>query len=297
MSGEGAHSLDLIQRWFQSVITHPGGTEEGIQAQEAQELIELLPGEAEKVIERSIRLSSLERLSIYSNAYFARLIECLGNCFPVLKQALGATVFDSFAIEYLQQYPSCSYTLDHLGENFCGFLTDTRPDPKDGTDGVDWPDFLIDLSTLEWTIAKVFDGPGVEGQDLLRPESLQAFLPERFAESRIVPVVCLRLLAFRYPVSTYYTAVRRNAEKGLEPIPEPKAERVAVFRRDFVVRRYPLTEPQLALLEKLQAGATVGEAIAAASAGTDLDDNSLAGHLQAWFRFWAAEGFFASVSI
>lgn len=294
MKGE-PRSLDVVQRWFQAVVTHPAGVQGGAASAEAQELIRLNRGELEAVVRRSRNLTAAERLSIYANAYYARLLECLGACYPILKQAVGDEVFDSFAFEYLQRYPSRSYTLDRLGENFARFLDETRPERGAGG-AVDWPDFLIDLATLEWTIAKVFDGPGVEGQALLTPETLQAFPAERFAEARLVPVVCLRLLTFRYPVNAYYTAARHAAEGEEIPVPEPSPERVAILRRDFVVRRYPLSPSQFALLHETQAGATVGEAIAAAAEASDLDDDALAAELRTWFRFWSAEGFFQALA-
>lgn len=283
-------SLDVVQRWFQAVVSHPDGVEGGAASPEAQELIRLNRGDLEAVVRRSRNLTAAERLSIYANAYYSRLLECLGANYPILKQALGEEVFDSFAFEYLQRCPSRSYTLDHLGERFAQFLAETRPEDDEE---VGWPDFLIDLATFEWTIAKVFDGPGAEGRTLLTPEALQSFPAGRFAEARLVPVPCLRVLAFRFPVNAYYTAARRDEEV---PIPEPGEEHVAVTRRDFIVRRYPLTPPQYALLEAILAGASVGEAIAAAAAATDLDDEAFAAELRAWFRFWVAEGFFVSVA-
>ncbi len=286
-------SLDVVQRWFQAVVSHPAGIEGGAASEEAQELIRLNRGELEAVIRRSKNLTAAERISIYANAYYSRLLECLGANYPILKQALGEEVFDSFAFEYLQQYPSRSYTLDHLGERFAQFLDETRPE-EDPTDSEEagWPDFLIDLATFEWAIAKVFDGPGVEGRTLLMPEALQSFPPERFAEARLVPVPCLHVFTFRFPVNAYYTAARRQDEV---PVPEPGEEHVALTRRDFIVRRYPLTTPQQALLRAILAGTTVGEAIEAAAAASDLDDEALAAELRAWFRFWVAEGFFLSV--
>jgi hypothetical protein len=290
---EDGPPLDTVQRWFQAVVTHPAGVAEGAAAEEAQGLIRLDRDALEAVVRRSRNLTAEERLSIYANAYWARLLECLGDCFPVLRAALGEEVFDGFAFEYLQRYPSRSYTLDRLGERFPQFLEETRP-PK-VTQEVGWPDFLIDLARFEWTLAKVFDGPGVEGQRLLSHDDLQSVLPERFAAARLVPVVCLRLLTSRYPVNAYYTAVR-HAEEGEEvPIPESAEERVAILRRDFVVRRYTLSRPQHTLLESVLAGAPVGEALAAAAAqpeNAELDDDALAASFQAWFRFWTAEGFF-----
>lgn len=288
MSGS-TRSLDVVQRWFQAVVTHPEGVEGGAESEEAQRLIRLQRGELEAVIRRSNSLTAAERMAIYANAYYARLLECMEAWFPVLKSALGEEVFNGFAFEYLQQYPSKSYTLDRLGENFARFLDETRPDPEEGS----WPDFLIDLATLEWNIHQVFDGPGVEFQPLLTAEALQAFPAERFAESRLVPVPCLRLLSFRYPVNAYYTAARADEEV---PLPDPEPERVALSRREFVVRRYPLDPAQCALLEKILAGATVGEAIAAAAEASGMNDDALAAGLQEWFRLWVAEGFFQAIS-
>jgi hypothetical protein len=288
----------VVQRWFQAVITHPDGVEGGAESEEAQRLIRLKRGELEAVIGRSRDLTAAERMGIYANAYYARLLECLAAYFPMLQKTLGEEIFEGFAFEYLQQYPSKSYTLDRLGENFARFLEETRPEPEEWEEpgAVGWPDFLIDLAVLEHAINRVFDGPGVEGQPLLTAEALRSFPAERFAEARLVPVPCLRLLTFRFPVNAYYTAIRR-AEEGEEvPVPDPEPEHLALTRRDFVVRRYPLNSAQHALLEKILAGAPVGEALAAAAETSGLEDDALAAELQSWFRLWVAEGFFQSIA-
>src|SRR5258707_9350668 len=159
-----AHDLGQIQRWMQATIMNPVGVAEGIASPEARSHINVGPDEAEAVVTRSRALSALERLAIYSYAYYARLLECLREEFPVLKHALGEEVFDAFAVGYLEKYPSRSYTLFQLGVNFPRFLAETRPD-READEGVaaEWPDFLIDLATLERTFSEVFDGPGVEG--------------------------------------------------------------------------------------------------------------------------------------
>src|SRR6516225_11362495 len=119
--------LGQIQRWMQAAIMHPAGVAEGIASAEARGHIDVGPDEAESVVTRSRALTALDRLAIYGYAYYARLLECLREEFPVLKHALGAEVFDAFAAEYLQQYPSRSYTLLQLGANFPRFLAETRP--------------------------------------------------------------------------------------------------------------------------------------------------------------------------
>jgi hypothetical protein len=292
--------LDVVQQWFQAVITHPGGVAGGLGAEEAQRRLAVGPGELASVIAPSRNLSAEERLGIYAHAYYSRLLECLADSFPVLARALGEEVFQSFAFEYLQRHPSRSYTLDRLGEDFPRFLDETRPAAADADiDAADpaptWPDFLIDLASLEWAIARVFDGPGVEGQQLLRPEDLEALGAERFAAARLRPVVCLRLLTFRYPVNAYYTAARRASEGEEVPLPDPVPEHVALTRVDFVVHRHSLTPTGYALLAVLEAGGTVAAAIAAAAARSRASDEELAAEVREAFRRFAALGFFQAV--
>ncbi len=123
--------LGKVQRWMQAVIMHPEGVEAGLDSSTARDHINVPPEQVEDVISRSKALSSVERLSIYANAYYARLLECLGEEFPVLKQTLGEETFETFAFAYLQTYPSQSYTLNQLGANFAAFLIETRPNAAD----------------------------------------------------------------------------------------------------------------------------------------------------------------------
>src|SRR5690348_9320961 len=103
--------LGPVPRWMQAVIMHPDGFDAGLASEAARQHLDVAPEDVEKVVTRSISQTSVERLSIYANAYYARLLECLGEEFPVLKQTLGEETFDAFAFDYLQQYPSQSYTL------------------------------------------------------------------------------------------------------------------------------------------------------------------------------------------
>jgi hypothetical protein len=285
--------LGQIQRWMQAVLMHPVGVAAGVASAEARRHLDVGPDGAEKVVTRSQALTAVERLEIYAYAYYARLLECLREEFPVLMHALTQEIFDAFAVGYLQAYPSRSYTLLRLGANFPRFLAETRPE-EGGGEGLspDWPDFLIDLATLELTFNEVFDGPGVEGERLLDADQLRAIPAEGLAKARLVGVSCLRLLPLRYPVHRYFTAVRRSQD----PVPPAAAETyLAVTRRRYVVRHYELSPPAYQLLRALLAGQSVGEAIerAAEAAGHDLD--GFGGKLRTWFHDWAAEGFFRAV--
>ena len=114
----------------------------------------------------------------------------------------------------------------------------------------------------------------------MTPQSILTFVPG------------FHLLAFRYPVSSYYTAWKHNEAPSL---PEPQAQFIALFRRDYNVRRHELTHIQHALLVRLQAGETLEQALASiapqALAGGQTPD-TLAVDLREWFEQWTRGGFF-----
>jgi hypothetical protein len=288
-------TLDQIERWMQSVIVHPGGAREGVASPAAQQIIGIAPDNVETVVTRSRALTGLERLEIYNRAYFARLLECLREEFPGFLHAVGEEAFAEFAVDYLHKYPSTSYTLNDLGTRFPRYLAETRPgDEGKKKKGAGWPDFLVDLATLELTYSQVFDGPGVEGQPLFDVARLQAVTPETWPEARLVPVPCLRLLHLRFPVHKFLTAVRQRKETVF---PRPRTTFLAVTRRDHVIRRYALSRVQYVLLGGLAVGQAVGQAIREAAAVAAWDPDQLAARLREWFHNWTAEGFFQEVEL
>jgi hypothetical protein len=290
--------LSEVQRWMQAVITHPDGVLAGTQSDAARQHLEVAPEDLQAVIARSRNQTSEERLAIYHNAYFARLLECLRNIYPMVAKTLGEEAFDALAVGYLQSYPSHSYTLDRLGDRFASYLAETRPDlDRAGQPTETWPDFMIDLARLEWNIGEVFDGPGVEGQATLSAEQLLAIDADRWPAVRLMPAPCLRLLSFEFQVNDYFTALRQSGDDAdPPPLPQPEGSWLALWRRDFVVRRHALDREQYELLTALMSAQPIGVAIEqfAATAITNLDE--LAGRLQSWFRTWTAAGFFVALA-
>ena len=283
-----AHDLATIQAWMQSVITHRTGVIDGIASADARALIDLPPADIEQVIGRSSQQTSVERLEIYSGAYFARLLECLRAEYPIMAQAMGTELFDEFAVEYLERYPSQSYTLNDLGANFARFLAETRPTATDEDNS--WLDFLVDLAKLEWCFAEVFDGPGAENLRLLGLDQLQGFDADSWAETRLRAVSCLRILRLDFPVQVYYRAIRDRAE-AVPPDRGPTW--LAVSRRNYVVRHHTMAPAEAEILEAILAGTTVGEAIGRAAAPSDFA--AFAEDLRRWFHHWTAEGFFLAI--
>ncbi|MDA0833824.1 MAG: DNA-binding domain-containing protein [Planctomycetota bacterium] len=257
-------TLNDIQRWMQQIILHPAGVVDGLETGIANDVLAMTPENLETVIERSRNLSSVERLQIYNQAYFARLMECLRAEFPSLCHALGDSVFDGFAFEYLKRYPSNSYTLGELGRNFPPFLAETRRETFEGSADAGWTDFIIDLARLERLYADVFDGPGIEGQPPFLWDQFRSIDPDDFPRVYVQLNPAFRTIELKYPVQLYITAARqfdRTPSKTPLRIPDPCVTWLAVTRRDYVVHRGPLLKRQYVLLQALQEGVSLDTAV------------------------------------
>ena len=225
----------------------------------------------------------------------------MGDTFPVLKATLGEPAFSGFVFAYLQEYPSRSYTLSKLGENFVRFLETTRPNDssEQGADGdgslpPGWPHFLIDLARFEWTIAEVFDAPGTERIQTLEDVTAEKIGSADFGALRFTMAPNLRLLTTRFPLNDYYTSVRRAPEGPTVP-PAPATSYIAVTRRDYIVRRHDLDHTQYILLTELQRGRRLIEALERAASVCEVDDDQLAARLSDWFEYWIRNQFIVGI--
>jgi hypothetical protein len=274
-------SLAALQRWMLAAITRP--TPRQILAD-----TQSLPGEppvdlpVDQVLRASRAQTADERLAIYQSAYFARLIEVMRELFPCLRQAVGDEVFDQFALGYLVAQPPTSYTLARLADRFVEHLAQSEPPDAP------WAGFLSELAALERAIDETFDGPGPEDVPPLNWNPGQFPDP---ANLRLVPAIGWRLLAFQYPVSTYYTSWKKG-EAAQWPAPQPQY--VALQRRDYVVRRHELTSSQHAVLTRLASGMDLAGALDLLANDEHHPPPSSA-DIQQWFTQWAASGFFAGV--
>lgn len=258
--------LRRLQRWLGAAIAGVGP-------------VDPPPGGAGAALRSTVQLPAERRLELYARSHRLRLLAAMRVTYPGLRHLLGAELFDDFALDYLRARPSRSPALQRLGEGFPEHLAATRPD-ADGAPET-WPQLIVDLATLEWTFAKVYDAPGLEGDRLLPSAALPAEPDAAWLAARVEPSPCLRLLRTSFPVGAYLSAVRR----GEEPAPPgPAASFAGVCRREFAVTLTPLAPGTYLMLDRLLAGARLGEAAAAAGLGTE----------EAWrlVRAWADAAFF-----
>lgn len=285
MSAPRTLELVELQRWLCDAVT-PGGGGSDAAATNGERGAGSIS--VDTVVRATAGQSAAERLAVYRRGYIERLLECMRATYPGLRHALGADLFDDFAVDYLRAHPSRSYTLLNLGRLFPHHMSTTRPDRDPLLETEEpWPDLIVDLARLERLVTEIYDGPGLED----RPPGCAAAVPEdlqaRWAEAVVEPAPSLRLLESTYPVGRYLLSYYRGQAPAL-PLPEP--DFLALGRRNYVVQLHVLTSASFVVLKSLMSGATLGTA--AHRAGVPLDRRAWA-----WFRGWMVSGLIADVSV
>jgi len=274
--------LDQIERWMQALIMDPDGVRCGLRSQAASNILPCTEDSLEGLVLPSKQLDSVERLSIYGNMYFSRLIEILAEEFPTVQCLFGKELFGKVVRHYVVRHPSTHYSLTRLGSKFPGYLANEADDLPDR-------EFAADVATVERAMEEVFDARRVEP---IQFEELTAIPIERWGDVRLKTTPALRLLQLDYPVNIFITAVREDRHMD---IPAAAPAFVAVYRHNYRVWRIDLDAQRFTLLATLLQGGSLGSALDLCASLPEADPASLMDAVSGWFREWTSEGLFCGV--
>ena len=216
-----ALSLREAQSWFKAVVTHPENVQAGVAAGNR---------DVERVITPGPRMSAMQRLGAYHYAYWARLIECLADDFPVMQYAIGEHAFDELCRAYIVEHPSSHPSLNFFGKHMPSFLR-TFETTSFSTS------FASDLASLEWALLEVLHAPTAPALSL---DALSAVPVDGWGGARLPPSEAARLLRFDYPVNAYLQAFRKG---GAPEVPARSPSATVIYRSGLAIWRMDLTPP------------------------------------------------------
>ncbi len=267
-------------------------------------------------------LPAVERLDIYANMYFYRLLDCLAEDFPKTLAAVGPARFHNLVTDYLLRHPSEHPSLRYLGQRLPHFMT-THPLLGE------FP-HLADLARLEWARADVFDAPDVRP---LSRDTLARLPQDRAGDAKFTLIPAFALLRFDHEVVGLWrrlddragghgdTAATGGAaihgggsgnaareapgpddspsggDPGPPSLPAPARRRTAarVWRRDFIVYHCSLDEEESRCLELAQSGESIGRICQQLAAGRSLAKaTARAGRM---IQSWLEDGILAEVAL
>lgn len=266
-------SLTETQHLLRRLITAPEGA-----AALAEQDPRTAAGAAE-LVAGDDRLSALERVEIYANMYFYRLLDAVKEDYPAVLAMIGDDEFHNLITDYLLAHPPSHPSLRYAGQHLAGFLAGHRLSQQ--------RPYLSDLARLEWAILDSFDAPD---SPLVSAAAMEAMEPRHWEEARFHATPSVQLLSFEWNADE----IRRRARAG-EPIEVPSRAPtwVRVWRRESSVYHRPVDGLELVCLRRFLAGdalAAVCE-LAAERAG----EERAAALVVSLLRRWLDDGLFASV--
>ena len=250
---------------------------------------------AEKFIKPNDRLTAFERLQIYNQQYWWRLLGAFAEDFRGVRAVLGERKFDKLATAYLEQHGSTSWTLRNLGSKLVAFLEENPKLTHPRTA------LAVDVARVEWARVLAFDEPS---RKVVAPEKLARIAPDRL---RLALQPYIVLLDLAHPVDDLmrrlkraeFSAVSNAVSSAVKRRSRPLAVRrsptpiyLAVHRLNESVYFKRHDREAHALLLALRDGATLDAACETAFADSEESPEKCAAKIREWFSRWAEFGWF-----
>ena len=268
-------TLDELERWFQGEITSPHEARTRKNADKH--------GAARERVRPSRQLTPEQRVAIYSEMYFSRLYEVLGEEFPSTRQLCGPVEFERLVRAYLREHPSRNYSLNPLGRKLPEFLAGPFKIPKKA--------LLYDVARLENSISIVFEAAP---STLLRPEDVAKIPADAWDKARPRLIDALELHSFEHRANDIVRALRKGEEL---PSLARRRTQTVVWRKEWVVWRANVDEPMFAVLKALREGRTLTEAIESGARHFHGAAEELQARISRSFGEWISDGLFARVDL
>ncbi len=227
--------LEALQALLYRLITAPEGVAAGLAAESASE-----PEMLEHLIESDDRLSATERLEIYANAYFYRILDCLKEDFPATLATLGPDDFHNLITAYLIEYPPTEPSISYAGRHLAEFLRHHSMRAMIER----WP-FIAELARLERTQIEVFHAAQAEALDA---EAMRSISPDDWPALAMRTHPALAIVDCEWRVDELLREVEAAGGENDRPLGAPAHAPVSVlvWRQNSRVHYRSLERPERA---------------------------------------------------
>jgi len=278
-------ALSEIQQAITGALFRPLTDTEGMQTAAAPV--------AERFIKPNDRLTSFERLQIYNQQYWWRILGAFGEDFRGLRAVLGESKFDRLAVAYIEAHGSTSWNLRNIGANLVPYL-EKHPELTHPRSTL-----ALDVARVEWARVLAFDDPE---KPRLTARQIAKTAPDHLG---LQPY--LSLLELHHPIDEMMRTLKRteiSAMSNAVAATHTRRRKVVTVRRrrtpiHLAVHRvnysvyYKRLDPEAyRLLVALRDGSTLEDACSIAFAGSKELPAQSAARIQEWFARWMEFGWF-----
>ena len=185
-----------------------------------------------------------DRVAIYANGFYSRLQEALTSDYNTLATLMGEDEFSTMCRNYMDLYPSYSYSLNFFGQNLSQFLTETSPYHKKA--------YLAEIAAFEWAEAQSITASEAK---LLLVTDLQSMPTSQWPEMKFYLHPSCKILTMHWNSLSIL-----EASRSCNPIPRPRKLKVPlsvlVWRHQLEMRYYKLDRLEHIMLKAIKGQAS-----------------------------------------
>ncbi len=267
-----------IQQWFASIITRPIDNESRMMpiSPSGRPMTE----EAEEFIAPSSKLSSDQRIQIYNQQYWWRLLTILQHNFPTLARLFGYSDFNrSFGFPFLSSHPSRDWSIGKLGEGLPQWIAE-HYNAKDKP-------LVHTAAELDWAFQELFL--------VVPPTPLQASL--ELLTKKLTLQKHIRLFACPFDIFTFrQELLKKDVDYWLEadfpPLLKQRHYHFVLWRNQHNQLQFKeIEEGQWTLLHLISDGLTIEEASEFLEKKGGKPYEEALSSFQDWIQDWVREKF------
>lgn len=180
-------------------------------------------------------LSNIDRLAIYGNAYYARLIEVLMDDYEAIHGLLGDEQFDTLCRKYIDTYPSKYFTLRWFGQYMAEYINANEPYSQH--------EYLYEMAKFEWMFTDAFDA---EDANVITDSEVSAIPAESWPSLTVSLHPSVHWFEYHWNILPVWKAIKDNEEVPvLEELTGPET---CVIWRQGLTTKYRTMEANERLL-------------------------------------------------
>lgn len=273
--------LKNLQHWFASIITQPLIDNKQTQLKTPQGIF--LNEEAKNFIIPSPTMEPHERIQLYNQQYWWRLLKILSDHYPLVARLFGNYEFNELlAIPFLQAYPPNTWSLNCLGRPFPNWLNETyREDDQL---------LVLRAAHLDWIFREMFLDPSYPQVQLshIPVEKISTLHLKLQPHIYLVHYDC-HFLLFRD--SFLEQEIEYWVENDFPPLDKDGDYYFLICRTPQMGSHWRrITLGQYLLLQQFKQGSSIEDACSHLEKIGGAAHEEAEESIQAWFQEWTANG-------
>jgi hypothetical protein len=282
--------LKSTQEWFASIITHPLGKKDTIQSRTPHG--SLIAEEAARYVIPSSTLRPHQRMQIYNQQYWWRLLNTLHANFPLVTRLFGTHAFnEKIGIPYLLKYPPNHWSLHLLGKCLPAWVAECYKE-RDRS-------LVLNAAHLDWAFMASLIAPQHPFLDL---SQILKDNPEGLLSQTFYLQPHITLFTWEYDLLTFRGNFLKQGpdywvEHRFPALPKGKTYFLILYRNiNNNLAWREISKGEFTLLQRFKLGCSMAEACDYIESQEASLYDFVAENLHKWLQDWTQAGWLTLVS-